>query len=141
MVPPLTRASTQSPPLSVVVVEDDEALRPEIVEYLRHRRRHVTVCASLAEARLALEQAISDGKPPDAVLCDIGLPDGNGLDFYMAFARQLPASHWILMSGGHDIDRLNEQLAKLTGLKPPLVVEKPVPLKALNLLIDEASTE
>ncbi len=135
----LIQPSTQLSPVSVVVVEDDDGLRPEIVEYLRRRRRRVTACASLAEARKALEKALNDGNPPHAVICDVGLPDGNGLDFYMAFARQLPASHWILMSGSHDIHRLKEQLGKLTGLRPPLIVEKPVPLKALSLLIDEAS--
>lgn len=84
---------------------------------------------------------MAEGTPPGAVICDIGLPDGNGLDFYVAFAHRLPGSHWILMSGSHDAYRLKQQLEKHPGLRPPQVVEKPVPLKVLALLVQETSAK
>jgi DNA-binding NarL/FixJ family response regulator len=137
----MTKASARLPVISVMLIEDDDGLRPEIVEYLRRRRHHVMACASLTEARQALETALTNGTPPGAVICDIGLPDGNGLDFYIAFAHRLPASHWILMSGSHDTHRLKQELEKLAGLRPPQVVEKPLPLKVLGLLVQELSTQ
>src|SRR6266851_2111141 len=121
--------------MSILVIEDDDDLRQEIVEYLERRGRRLTACASLAAAREALEAAVQTSPPPQAVICDMGLPDGDGLDLYVAFAAKLPSSHWILMSGSHD-DDLERRLAAL-GLRRPVIVEKPVPLRTLHSLVDD----
>lgn len=111
--------------MRILLVEDDHDLRTEIGEYL-HRRGHlVTACGSLDDARTAVSQLIADATSPEATVCDVNLPDGNGVDFYMATAPQLPDCRWILMSGGHDQVR--------TGLlDQATIIEKPVSLRVLH---------
>jgi DNA-binding NtrC family response regulator len=121
----------------IVVIEDDDDLRPEIVEYLRRRKYRVIDCATIAAARAILERAEQSASPPFAVISDIGLPDGDGLDFYVAFASRPPSSRWVLMSGGHDMERVQGQVATLKGLLPPLIVEKPFSLRLLREIFEE----
>jgi DNA-binding NtrC family response regulator len=125
----------------VVIVEDDDDLRPEIADYLRRSHKVVIPCASLAEARAALEKAMAEGMHPKAVICDIGLPDGDGLDLFLAFAGRLPGSQWILMSGSHDLSRLADRLNGMQGVPPPTVVEKPLPLATLKSLVGDSSCD
>jgi DNA-binding NtrC family response regulator len=129
-----TMGGKDEPP--IVVIEDDDDLRPEIAQYLRRRKRRVVACASIAAAREALEKAEKDAASPLAIISDIGLPDGDGLDLYLAFAGRLPASRWILMSGSHDLERLHERLQTLAGVRAPIVVEKPVSLRVLQDLVE-----
>jgi len=123
--------------MSILVIEDDNDLRPEIVEYLERRGHRLASCASLAEGREALERAIHAAQSPQAIICDRGLPDGDGLDLYLAFAPRLPFCQWILMSGGRDDDL--ERRVAAAGLHQPTVVEKPIPMRALRALIDDIS--
>jgi DNA-binding NtrC family response regulator len=117
--------------VQVLVIEDDEALRAEIVDYLISRRHRPTGCGTLAEAALALET-----ETPDAILSDIGLPDGDGLNFCMHHAPRFPAALWLLMSGDNDLVRLGNQLKGLDGDRRTFaIVEKPVPLRLLDRFI------
>jgi DNA-binding NtrC family response regulator len=115
--------------MNILVVEDDADLRVEIVEYLERRHHVVTGCATLTAAGQALNDMIANGRPPDAAVCDVGLPDGDGVRFYLANASRVPACRWTLMSGGHDLDRLGRELRNLTVR--PVVLEKPVPMRSL----------
>lgn len=61
---------------SILVVEDEPALRQDLVEYLSlsgYASRGVASCRELISA-LEAESA------PDVIILDVGLPDGNGLD-------------------------------------------------------------
>ncbi len=58
----------------VLLVEDDERIRCELLEALRKDGYEVSVSVSLAGARAMLD------KNYDLVLLDLGLPDGDGLD-------------------------------------------------------------
>lgn len=117
--------------MKILIVEDDDDLRMEIAEYLRRRRHELVACASLAAARDALSVMLERSEAPQAALCDIGLPDGDGADLYVGFAPRLPGCQWILMSGGHDLERL-ESIGRSKELPPPLIVDKPVSLRVLN---------
>jgi len=123
--------------MSVLVIEDDDDLRSEIVEYLERRGRRLTACASLAAAREVLETAIRNSQPPKAIICDMSLPDGDGLEIYLAFAPRLLSSRWILMSGSL-VDSL-EKRVKALGLPRPTIVEKPIPMRTLHTIVDEVS--
>lgn len=59
---------------SILVVEDDERIRSELVDALRAAGYRVEVTGSLAAARASLSTH------PDLLLLDLGLPDGDGLD-------------------------------------------------------------
>jgi len=120
----------------ILLVEDDEPLRREILEYLLRRRYRVTACASIEEASEALDGG-GDGAF-DTVVSDIRLPDGDGVSFYVANARRFPATRWILMSGNHDLVRLGNRLKSLEDLPGCAVVDKPVPLRLLDRFIQTA---
>ncbi|MDP2378615.1 response regulator [Reyranella sp.] len=119
----------------VVVIEDDEDLRTEIVEFLVRRDHRPTGCATLAEATAAMETMT-----PDAVISDINLPDGDGMNFCMNNAARFPAAMWLLMSGNADLLRLGNQLKGIDGEKPSFaMVEKPVPLRLLDRFVSGVS--
>jgi len=118
----------------ILVIEDDEALRTEIVEFLLRRHHVPTGCATLAEATAALETMT-----PDVVLSDINLPDGDGVNYCVSNATRFPAAPWLLMSGDEDLLRLGNRLKSIGGLMPSFaIVEKPVPLRLLDRFIGGA---
>lgn len=115
----------------ILVIEDEEDLRTEIVEFLVRRHHRPIGCRTLAEAAAALETMT-----PDAVFSDINLPDGDGMSFCIGNAARFPAAMWLLMSGNDDLLRLGNQLKSIGGEKPSFaIVEKPVPLRLLDRFI------
>jgi DNA-binding NarL/FixJ family response regulator len=69
--------------------------------------------------------------PPQVVVCDVNLPDGNGVDFYVAASPALPNCQWVLMSGAHDLDQV-AKVSDRTDLPRCAIVEKPVSLRVLS---------
>jgi DNA-binding NtrC family response regulator len=117
-------------PAQILVIEDEEDLRTEIVEFLVRRRHQPVGCASLAEAVAALETMT-----PDAVFSDINLPDCDGVSFCVQTAERYPGTLWLLMSGNDDLLRLGNELKSIGGEKLFSIVEKPVPLRLLDRFI------
>jgi DNA-binding response OmpR family regulator len=68
---------------SVLIIEDDELIADSLARALRTTGHDVTVARSVAEARPLLGN-------PDLVLCDLGLPDGDGLSLIAAVASERP---------------------------------------------------
>lgn len=114
----------------VLLIEDDPDLRTEIREYLQRRGHEVTDCGSLGDGRAAVRRLAAGSTPPEVVVCDVNLPDGNGVDFYIGLSSELPNCQWVLMSGNHDLDRIDKVSGGI-GLAPCVVVEKPVSLRTL----------
>lgn len=114
--------------MNILVVEDDADLRVEIVEYLERRNHQVSGCGTVAVAREVLAELVAKGAL-DGIVCDVGLPDGDGLRLYIESVAQAPNCRWILMSGAHDMERLRRELKDLKA--KPVVLEKPLPLKVL----------
>ena len=78
---------------SVLVVEDEQRVAWVIRAILERSGFAVTAAASIAEAR-----EIAAGAPPDAVVVDFILPDGDGL----GFAQRMRDNHGaavVVMSG------------------------------------------
>lgn len=122
---------TRGVPVRILLVEDDEDLRTEIREYLQRRGHDVTACGSLDDARAAVRRLAAHNTAAEAIVCDVNLPDGNGIDFYAASAAELPACRWVLMSGAHDAARI-DGLSAEKGLPRCTIVEKPMSLRILN---------
>lgn len=59
--------------IDLYYIEDDPVIAGTVKEYLQQRGLQVTVCATLAEARQALQHHV-----PDLVLLDWKMPDGCG---------------------------------------------------------------
>ncbi len=121
--------------MRLLLIEDDDDLRDEIREYLVRRRHAVSAFGSVAKAREALERISASNDKPDAVVCDINLRDGDGLDLYVAFASRFPTCKWVLMSGDPDQHRLATIRSTHPKLPPCLLVEKPVSLRELAKLL------
>jgi DNA-binding NtrC family response regulator len=114
-------------PPRILVIEDDDALRSEITDFLSRRRNHVRACATIAEASRALSE-----ETPDIIMSDINLPDGDGAVFCMANAGHHPRATWLLMSGHSDLVQQSRQLKRDPDSPSFSVLNKPVPLRVLD---------
>jgi len=83
-----------SPVQHLLIVEDSERLARTLEDTLGPRVSRVSWAADLASARAVLE-----GDPPDAVLLDVALPDGEGLDLLDAIRALSPPPRVIAISG------------------------------------------
>ena len=120
--------------MNILVIEDNAELCVEIVEYLERRNHRVSGCGTVAVARLTLAAMVAKAEL-DGVVCDVGLPDGDGLRLCIESVGQTPNCRWILMSGAHDMERLRLVLKDLKV--KPVVLEKPLPLKLLCDALEE----
>lgn len=75
--------------MRVLLLEDEDAIRSALARGLRQHGHQVEAAASLAEARAAAQRL-----HPEALVSDLKLPDGNGLD--LASELGLPS---VLMTG------------------------------------------
>ncbi|MCI3951817.1 MAG: two component transcriptional regulator, LuxR family, partial [Burkholderiales bacterium] len=84
------------PPISVLVVEDDEALRREFVSMIDAAPGLVLLDAAgtLSAARAALAKHGA----PDVMIVDLGLPDGDGTALIGELAAASPASDALVMT-------------------------------------------
>jgi len=80
--------------MRLLIVEDEAAIRSALTRGLASGGGEVIAAASLAEAR-----EIARTRPPEALLSDLKLPDGSGLDF--AGELRVP---FIMMSGYASFD-------------------------------------
>ena len=121
---------------TVLLIEDDVALREVMTSYLTRRGHRVTACGSVAEANRALVYFEAHGGPPDSVVADINLADGSGLNFYLRHAPRLSEVQWIVMSGDHELVR-QAAAERSNALPGCAVVDKPVPLRLLTRYLEE----
>jgi DNA-binding response OmpR family regulator len=70
---------------TVLVVEDDELIASSLQRALVATGYEAPVVGSIADAERAMA-----GRAPDLVLCDLGLPDGDGLDLIARVQRTHP---------------------------------------------------
>ena len=75
-------ADAAVPALRILLVEDDADTTAALCRVLRHMGYHVTIAATVAEALAAGAR-----EKFDLLLCDIGLPDGSGLDVMRWFGK------------------------------------------------------
>lgn len=94
---------------SILVVDDDEAVRSLIVRILRSRGYVVVGEAGSLTGALASAEALR----PDTALVDIGLPDGDGF----SLTRQLRAMPWAMrvVVFSSDADPTNVAAAERAG--------------------------
>jgi len=92
---------TEAPPVRLLVVDDEAALREPLAEYLARQGFVVAQAASAAEARSLLREG-----PPDLVLLDIMMPGEDGLSLcrHLVETRHLPTI--FLTARGEATDRI-----------------------------------
>jgi CheY-like chemotaxis protein len=118
---------------SILVVDDDAAVRGLIVRILRSRGHDVLGEAGSVAG--ALEQA--ETLRPDVVLVDIGLPDGDGFALTRELRARLTQVRVVLFSS--DADRTNEAAAARAGAVGFLPKDELSSLALERLIRDEVT--
>ncbi|WP_178133899.1 response regulator [Vineibacter terrae] len=115
---------------AILIIEDNEDLRDEIVDYLCRRGHAASGCKTLAEAHDFCRE-----HDPAVVVADIHLPDGSGVTFCRDMADTYPDTRWVLMSGNADLVREGNR-ARTSAFA---VIDKPIPLRTLDRFIADAT--
>jgi len=105
-------------PLQVLVVDDEPMVARAVARALRRHRVEVVGSAAEALARLAA------GPPPDAIVCDLMMPEVTGMDLHDRLGAERPelARRMVFLTGGAFTDRARAFVERHHGR----VVEKPV---------------
>ena len=116
-------------PTHVLIVEDEDAVRELLSEYLRGRGLTVVERRSAAEGA----RALSD-QPIDLLITDLKLPDGDGLELVrLAATRPVPPA-CVVMSGYATVD---DAIAALTLGAVDLIL-KPFRLRDAHAALQRA---
>jgi DNA-binding NtrC family response regulator len=91
--------------LSLLVIDDDPGVVRGMTRVLKGLGAEVRGVGSLREARLELAQTA-----PDAVLADLQLKDGTGLDLLAGYLGQHPDGAFYLITGHGSVDNAVEAL-------------------------------
>ncbi len=94
--------------MTLAVIDDDETVLAALVELLSEAHYHVLTAQNGSEA-LALLQTHT----PHLLICDLGLPDINGLDLCKQIKESFPALPFLFLSGSDS--ELDMVLAFETG--------------------------
>ncbi len=115
----------------VLVLDDDKLFGALMRRGLGQRSHEVTVTETATEARASLAAA-----PFDAMVCDLILPDENGLHLLREICAAYPAMATIAISGGRAgaVDLLH--LAQTVGVDA--VVKKPLELNSFVATVENA---
>ena len=108
---------------SVLVVEDDPLIRSSLGRALRVNGYEVAAVGSLAEGADALAS-----HPVDVVVCDLGLPDGDGLDLIEQLQATRPGLPVIVLTAR------SEEADVVTGLASGAVDYVTKPFRLAELL-------
>ncbi|HVT06751.1 MAG TPA: response regulator [Polyangia bacterium] len=114
---------------SILIVEDEPALRRVLPRLLAPHR--VTV---VDRGRDGLERLLN-GSRFDVILCDVMMPEMNGMQFYQELARVRPdlAERVVFMSGGVFSPTVRSFFDEIPNRR----VEKPLDIPALRRLVDD----
>ncbi|RYY53488.1 MAG: sigma-54-dependent Fis family transcriptional regulator [Chitinophagaceae bacterium] len=77
----------------ILIVDDEEQLRKLLTRIVGLEGFDVTSARNLKDARTILET-----QPVALILCDVRLPDGNGVDFVRVVKQDFPATEIILLT-------------------------------------------
>lgn len=120
--------SQQSPPLRVLIVEDNEDTKALLKRYLARLGYTIFVAGTVSSGLQTMRS-----QEIDVLISDIGLPDGNGWEMVESASKALP-SYAIAMSGFGSL-KDQEKSARL-GFRHHLI--KPFQLDELKLMLREA---
>src|SRR5213594_3563157 len=113
----------------IMVVDDDVNMRDLMITLLESESYEVIPAESAAAAQAAFE-----GPQPDAVLLDLQLPDGHGLDLLPSIKKQWPETEVIVLTGNATFDAAVEA----TKRGAYHFQNKPVDPKNLMVLVKRA---
>jgi DNA-binding NtrC family response regulator len=122
-------AKAAFPPVHVLIVDDDEALRESLERYFRRAGAHVTAAASVAQA-----VSLAGRARQDVGLLDLNLPDGSGIELMERLKEAQPELEVIMLTGHGSIETAIQAMKK--GAYDYLT--KPFHLPDLDIHIEKA---
>ena len=124
---------------SVLVVDDDEFSRDVLQEMLQ--AQGVTQISMASNGRIALHTLLDMSSPPDLIVCDVFMPDMDGIEFMSALARQQYKGSVVLVTGV-DIETLSlaRDIAAAEGIKLLGSLTKPLRHQELTQILHQALT-
>ena len=111
----------------VLIVEDDEALRPIVARHLRGQGFAVSEATSAEEATMLL----GSGTKPDAVLLDVNLPGDTGWDLLRGPALAAAGSPPVVITSAGSVSPKRLAEFRCAGWLP-----KPFPMETLVDTLD-----
>ena len=114
---------------NILIVDDEVTIRELLTGYLTANGYHVTAAASVHEAVRLAEKA-----PPDLLISDLQLEDGDGFEIIERIKRQQPDLPVILLTGVlFDEDVVEQVIRNMVNL----YLEKTTPLAKIGESIKE----
>ena len=80
-------------PGNILIIDDEEKLRSLLGRIIRLEGYSVKEAADLKTSRKMMEKDL-----PEIILCDVKLPDGNGVDFVSELKKKYPQAEVILLT-------------------------------------------
>src|ERR1700692_2880768 len=80
-------------PGNILIIDDEDKLRNLLSRIIRLEGYNVREASDLKTARKMLQK-----DSPDVILCDVKLPDGNGVDFVLETRTRYPSVEIILLT-------------------------------------------
>ena len=119
-------------PLNILIVEDNEDAAATLADLLAMDGHAVTI-AGTGQAGVAAALA----RPPDALICDVGLPDMSGHDVIRAIRARSDGAHVFATALTGYAQPQDREAALAAGFDAHL--PKPPPLEELEALLAEAA--
>lgn len=107
-------------PRSVLLVDDDKAVRTVLAEQLRELGFKVD---EVADGRSAIDRLKGNGEY-DVLLTDFAMPGMNGLDTIRTAVEQRPSIRALLMTGYADEDAVADARTKVPVIRKPINLEE-----------------
>ena len=127
---PSPTSAKPRPPRWVLVVDDEASMR-HLIELVLKKQGWTVQAASSAEA--ALELVKKAGAPPTLVICDVLMPDIDGLELVRRMCGRYPGHNVIFISGHR-----SDVSWWPTDLREHRFLAKPFENAALIAAVDEA---
>lgn len=118
---------------TVVVIDDDTSLLTLMRNYLRRAGATVLVAENGRDAWILLEQLSDAATPPHAVICDLRMEGGSGMELYRRICAERPALKARLVFSSGDIT--SDDVRTFMEHCDALVLEKPFPLASLRQML------
>lgn len=123
---------------SILVVDDEVTIRKALHKLLENSGYQVTSVKDFAEA-----EAVSAGRRFDLVLCDLSLPDGNGLELIDILKKSHPDITSIVITGNGSVESAIEATKKgvFHYVTKPFLLDEVLVLVRKALKHEELQTE
>jgi two-component system response regulator PilR (NtrC family) len=116
----------------ILIVDDEASLRDMLAFFFHKRGFEVLTASNFTEG-----QAAALRSPPDVILCDIRMPDGNGLDLLRRVKTESPKTP-VIMITAHTSTKDAIEAMKAGAVD---YIAKPFDVEELGLIVDRALGE